>query len=1062
MKKIKMYQCGWEDPVDNEYPLSIGYLKTNCNADIELIRNPKELKNCDYIGLSSNAWGIQEAIQILKSIKNIPIIIGGQCTLWEDLEKYPFKHIIKGEGEQALNHIIKNNPSEKIIQLPNIENIDTLNYPERGRCTDVIPIFTSRGCPFSCNFCSSQVFWGNTRFHSAEYFIKEVDFLIKKYPQIKTLYIYDDLFIVNKPRFNKIHEMWMARGWHKRLKIRSFVRAGVFTLETAIKMKEMGYYEVRFGAESGSDRVLKILNKGNTVADNQNTIDIARSIKLPVRASFMHHIPGETEEERQMTLDFIKKNKLSVQGWYKFEPFPGTKFYTDIDLSKKGMTNRDIHYRTKNVVRAWDKGKQDISSDVTVFVIAVEKKKNYQACLLALKNQTVDFKLDIIEDIAPMSDAFNQMMIRCKTPYFIQCDEDIILKPEAVNNMHTSMLKNEPTVSTLLFSLYDVHMNRKIKGVRINRTEILKKYPFEDTLCCENTQKIALLNDGFTTINDRRVMGDHCPYWSNYTIFQRYYNMMDRTKNNKDKYTKVPVKLWKILQKNPTELNLYALLGAFGSLFTEECSNKEKNFFTDQNNPKFKIVQDKISQIKKIQFISPEVRHPYVVELSKYLDIELDRNIERVKKSNKALILWNTYSYTIAKKFQWKYDLLHEFKEAGKLAYVLERGALPGSIYLDMHNFLYFSDSYKKKNWDVKITAYEKKQIKEYIKSFTEDECSLEKQHAEFVTKKTFYEELDLSKDTIKVFVASQVYNDTTILLWSDWVKSMPNFQNIIKELGCSMRNVEFLVKNHPVETTLMTESKNVKIVDKYHYKDCIKYSDIVLTINSGIGLQAMMWGKPVITVGKCFYNFKGINKKANSIRKLKKYIHHPRKPDMHLVEKFLHYLKNKFYMECEMKMTSRGSSTLERVKHIRYQTPYELVNYPVADIIEVEKKTTNIVPKVSDNIQSVFLDFINIVPDCCLLQRTCLEAIKKSKLSSTTTDIFISAPEINSNLLRQKMFIHDEEKNTYAKNGIKVHILKWTKNTKPRSLYGCNLSVPMPVIGYLEQLYGKNWRNHE
>lgn len=353
--KIKMLQCGWENPMYNEYPFAIGYLKTNCDADIELVRDSKDLKDCDYIGLSSNAWGIQEAVQILKKTKDIPIIIGGQCTLWEDLKKYPFKHIVKGEGESALNYIIKHNPKEQIIERPNIKDIDTLKYPERGRCTETIPIFTSRGCPFACNFCSSTVFWGNTRFHSAKYFIGEVEFLLKTYPQIKDLYIYDDLFIAHKKRFHEIHAMWMKNGWNKRLRIKSFVRAGVFTLDIAKKMKEMGYFEVRFGAESGSDRVLKLLNKGNTVEDNQKTIDIARSIGLPVRASFMHHVPGETDEERQMTLDFIKKNKLSVQGWYKFEPFPGTKFYVPSDLAKCGMKNRDIKYRKKDVKERWEK-----------------------------------------------------------------------------------------------------------------------------------------------------------------------------------------------------------------------------------------------------------------------------------------------------------------------------------------------------------------------------------------------------------------------------------------------------------------------------------------------------------------------------------------------------------------------------------------------------------------------------------------------------------------------------------------------------------------------------------
>ena len=94
-------------------------------------------------------------------------------------------------------------------------------------------------------------------------------------------------------------------------------------------MKTMGFKKIRFGGESGSDRILKLINKGCTVADHQNAIDIANQIGLPISASFIHGLPGETPEDLQMTKNFIKKNKgkLQVEGDYKFSSFPGTKFY---------------------------------------------------------------------------------------------------------------------------------------------------------------------------------------------------------------------------------------------------------------------------------------------------------------------------------------------------------------------------------------------------------------------------------------------------------------------------------------------------------------------------------------------------------------------------------------------------------------------------------------------------------------------------------------------------------------------------------------------------------------
>jgi radical SAM superfamily enzyme YgiQ (UPF0313 family) len=66
-----------------------------------------------------------------------------------------------------------------------------------------------------------------------------------------------------------------------------------------------------------------------TAADNQRTIDIANKIGLPITVAFIYGLPTETPEEKQMTIDFIKRNfgRIGRGGWYKFVPFPGTDFY---------------------------------------------------------------------------------------------------------------------------------------------------------------------------------------------------------------------------------------------------------------------------------------------------------------------------------------------------------------------------------------------------------------------------------------------------------------------------------------------------------------------------------------------------------------------------------------------------------------------------------------------------------------------------------------------------------------------------------------------------------------
>jgi len=330
--------CGGEKPI-SQYPLGLGYLKSNTKGhEIEIVSSSSDLKDCDIVGLSSQAWGISEAYQIRQAI-DLPMVIGGQGTLWDKSSSLGFDWVVKGPGEGALQDIMDGRADKGIVQKS--VSVDDLKYPERGSCSGRIPILSARGCPYKCRFCSSQVFWNGVSFHSPEYFIGEAQYLAKRYSG-GLLYILDDLFIANQNRFNLIHELWMKHELNKRWQLSSFVRAKLFTEEIGLKMKEMGFRSVRFGAESGSDRMLKVLNKMAIVEDNQRTIDIARKIGMPVEASFMKNLPEENEDDRQATLDFINRNKgkLQVRGFYNFKAFPGTDFYNGEDLLSEDMRVR--------------------------------------------------------------------------------------------------------------------------------------------------------------------------------------------------------------------------------------------------------------------------------------------------------------------------------------------------------------------------------------------------------------------------------------------------------------------------------------------------------------------------------------------------------------------------------------------------------------------------------------------------------------------------------------------------------------------------------------------------
>lgn len=222
-------------------------------------------------------------------------------------------------------------------------------------------------------------------------------------------------------------------------------------------------------------------------------------------------------------------------------------------------------------------------NDLTVFVISSGNNPNFTACLEALENQSVKFKIEIIKDYKPMSVAFQEMLNRCKTEYYIEVDEDMILDRNAVNEMYVSIKSSDSKTSMIGFQLLDVHLDFIIYGVKIYKYNIFKNYPYSlETISCEIDQLSKLQKDGYTYALIEKVVGKHNLFWNDDLIFERYFNLMEKYKDFKYIWIeKLPMKLWEILQRSPTKQNLYALLGIYTSLIKQEKIIQGEKDFTN-------------------------------------------------------------------------------------------------------------------------------------------------------------------------------------------------------------------------------------------------------------------------------------------------------------------------------------------------------------------------------------------------------------------------------------------------------------------------------------------------
>jgi radical SAM superfamily enzyme YgiQ (UPF0313 family) len=152
------------------------------------------------------------------------------------------------------------------------------------------------------------------------------------FPDIGYITIWDDLFIANKARFKQFIELVEKKGLNDKLGFAFSVRANLVDDELCKDLKRINVKATSFGAESGSDRILKLLKKGTTVAINQRAIDILHKHDISVICSFIAGTPSETENEVRSTYEFILKNitdgKLSPQCAVNIlMPMPGTDIW---------------------------------------------------------------------------------------------------------------------------------------------------------------------------------------------------------------------------------------------------------------------------------------------------------------------------------------------------------------------------------------------------------------------------------------------------------------------------------------------------------------------------------------------------------------------------------------------------------------------------------------------------------------------------------------------------------------------------------------------------------------
>src|SRR5436309_9592835 len=139
----------------------------------------------------------------------------------------------------------------------------------------------------------------------------------------------------------------------------------------------------------------------------------------------------------------------------------------------------------------------DLSELVTVFVVTIGDTLNFNECMENLASQSVKFRVEELEHIAPQSGAYQSMIDRCPTPYYVQVDEDMLLVPDAIATLVAAMSSAPPQVAIVCAPLWDVDTERSIYGVKIYRHHIMVAYPYANTFSPDMEQVGRMEADGY-------------------------------------------------------------------------------------------------------------------------------------------------------------------------------------------------------------------------------------------------------------------------------------------------------------------------------------------------------------------------------------------------------------------------------------------------------------------------------------------------------------------------------------------------------------------------------------
>ena len=296
------------------------------------------------------------------------------------LENQDLDFVVKGEGEAALSQmarlILEKNLDPSLHLIPNLafrengavkvnktvyadveswgapdwEMLEPHKYPavQHGmfhRSDKVVPILTSRGCPYPCTYCAGHLLTGKKiRKRSAKSIVDEIQHLSRTYGFTEFI-IEDENFTFYKEHVRAVKDEIVKRKIRCHFSLPNGIRLDRLDEQIADDLKQMGAYMVTFGIESGSKKTLKAMKKNWDLDMIRAKVRLLKKRGIIVNGSFILGFSGETMADIRKTVDFALSCGIDTAYFGNYIPLPGSKDFMRMKAAGELDTSK-IDWRT--------------------------------------------------------------------------------------------------------------------------------------------------------------------------------------------------------------------------------------------------------------------------------------------------------------------------------------------------------------------------------------------------------------------------------------------------------------------------------------------------------------------------------------------------------------------------------------------------------------------------------------------------------------------------------------------------------------------------------------------